>query len=129
MTHFDRIAVIDPAYLRTYGSTAVLRDIQPGIQSPGTLGDTLAFTWTEVMAVCSAFALVVYRALNQTSVSLAEAVCQAERQKHQDFAGVACAYLMSGWARSSPRISPSVATNSSVSASEKINGGRSLITL
>jgi hypothetical protein len=48
---------------------------------------------------------------------------------HPEIVVLTCAYIMPGWARSSPRIASSVVTNSSVSVSEKINGGRSLITL
>ncbi len=36
-----------------------LRSIQPGIPSPGTLGDMLAFTWAEVAAAGSVIALVI----------------------------------------------------------------------
>lgn len=37
----------------------MLRSIQPGIPSPGTLGDMLAFTWAEIAAAGSVIALVI----------------------------------------------------------------------
>ena len=37
-----------------------LRNVQPGIPPPGTLGDSIAFTWAEIAAASSAVALIVH---------------------------------------------------------------------
>jgi len=42
-----------------------LRNIQPGIPPPGTFGDMLAFTWAEMAAAGSVFALVIHWLINR----------------------------------------------------------------
>jgi hypothetical protein len=37
-----------------------LRNIQPGVPPPGTLGDSIAFTWAEIAAASSAIALIAH---------------------------------------------------------------------
>lgn len=37
-----------------------LRNIQPGVPPPGTLGDSIAFTWAEIAAALSAVALILH---------------------------------------------------------------------
>ncbi|MDT8069556.1 MAG: DUF4436 family protein [Terriglobia bacterium] len=46
-----------------------LRSIQPGIPSPGTLGDMLAFTWAEIAAATSVIALAI-RGLGQGKIDV-----------------------------------------------------------
>ena len=42
-----------------------LRNIQPGVPPPGTLGDSIAFTWSEIAAAASALALVIHWLLHR----------------------------------------------------------------
>ena len=42
-----------------------LRNIQPGIPPQGTLGDSLAFVWSEIAAAASAVALIVHWLLHR----------------------------------------------------------------
>ncbi len=46
-----------------------LRNIQPGVPPPGTFGDSLVFTWAEIVAAASAVTLIVHWLLQKTSPS------------------------------------------------------------
>ena len=47
-----------------------LRNVQPGIPPPGTLGDSIAFTWAEIAAASSAVALIVHWLFSRSRDSL-----------------------------------------------------------